>query len=48
MSSTLITTKSIPTLLLCNQGRVIATKMGAVPLSHLRDFLDALLSKAAA
>jgi thioredoxin 1 len=40
--------RSIPTLLLFNQGKVIATKIGAVPQSQLRAFLDDQLAKAAA
>ena len=40
--------RSIPTLLLFNQGKVIATKIGAVPKAQLRGFLDEQLAKAAA
>jgi thioredoxin 1 len=40
--------RSIPTLLLFNQGNVVATKIGAVPRSQLRAFLDDQLAKSAA
>jgi thioredoxin 1 len=40
--------RSIPTLLLFNQGKVVATKIGAVPRSQLRAFLDDQLAKSAA
>jgi thioredoxin 1 len=40
--------RSIPTLLLFNQGKVVATKIGAVSQSQLRAFLDDQLRKAAA
>ena len=40
--------RSIPTLLLFNQGKVIATKVGAVPSSQLRAFLDEQLRRSAA
>ena len=40
--------RSIPTLLLFNQGKVVATKVGAVPTSQLRAFLDEQLRRAAA
>ena len=40
--------RSIPTLLLFNQGKVVASKIGAVPQSQLRAFLDDQLAKSAA
>jgi thioredoxin 1 len=40
--------RSIPTLLLFHQGKVVATKIGAVPQSQLRAFLDGHLAKSAA
>ena len=40
--------RSIPTLLLFNQGKVVATKVGAVPTSQLRAFLDEQLRRSAA
>jgi thioredoxin 1 len=40
--------RSIPTLLLFNQGKVLASKIGAVPKAQLRAFLDEQLGKAAA
>jgi thioredoxin 1 len=40
--------RSIPTLLLFNQGKVVASKIGAVSQSQLRAFLDDQLAKAAA
>jgi thioredoxin 1 len=40
--------RSIPTLLLFYQGKVIATKIGALPKAQLRGFLDEQLGKAAA
>jgi thioredoxin len=40
--------RSIPTLLLFNQGNVVASKIGAVPRSQLRAFLDDQLAKSAA
>jgi thioredoxin 1 len=40
--------RSIPTLLLFDQGKVVATKIGAVPQSQLRAFLDDQLAKSAA
>jgi thioredoxin 1 len=40
--------RSIPTLLLFNHGQVIASKIGAVPRSQLRAFLDDQLAKSAA
>jgi thioredoxin 1 len=40
--------RSIPTLLLFNQGKVVATKIGSMPQSQLRAFLDDQLGKAAA
>jgi thioredoxin 1 len=40
--------RSIPTLLLFNRGNVVASKVGAVPQSALRAFLDDQLAKAAA
>ena len=40
--------RSIPTLLLFNRGKVVATKIGAVPQPQLRAFLDDQLAKAAA
>jgi thioredoxin 1 len=40
--------RSIPTLLLFNQGKVVASKVGAVPLSQLKAFLDDQLRQPAA
>jgi thioredoxin 1 len=40
--------RSIPTLLLFHQGKIIATKIGAVPMSQLRVFLDDQLRRSAA
>jgi thioredoxin 1 len=40
--------RSIPTLLLFSQGKVVATKIGAVSQAQLRAFLDDQLRKAAA
>ena len=40
--------RSIPTLLLFDQGKVVATKIGAVPQTQLRAFLDSQLAKSAA
>jgi thioredoxin 1 len=40
--------RSIPTLLLFNQGKVVASKVGAVPLSQLKAFLDDQLRQSAA
>jgi thioredoxin 1 len=40
--------RSIPTLLLFNQGKVVASKIGSVPRSQLRAFLDEQLAKSAA
>jgi thioredoxin 1 len=40
--------RSIPTLLLFHKGKIVASKIGAVPLSHLKAFLDDQLRQTAA